>query len=95
MPRSRNCCSETRAGAPVIVGPSVENIRETVDSAQGAVFPAADAASAAEALAPLLAGGVPRAHAVVAAAALFSASSGAAARAATVALELFDGSAPA
>ena len=90
-----NVLEPLRAGAPVIVGPSVENIRETVDSAQGAVFPAADAASAAEALAPLLAGGVPRAHAVVAAAALFSASSGAAARAATVALELFDGSAPA
>ena len=90
-----NVLEPLRAGAPVIVGPSVENIRETVDSAQGAVFPAADAASAAEALAPLLAGGVPRAHAVVAAAALFSASSGAAARAAAAALELFDGSAPA
>ena len=90
-----NVLEPLRAGAPVVVGPSVENIRETVDSAQGAVFPAADAASAAEALAPLLAGGEARARAVAAAAALFSASSGAAARAAAAALELFDGSAPA
>ena len=90
-----NVLEPLRAGTPVVVGPSIENIRETVDSARGAVFPAADAASAAEALAPLLAGGVPRAQAVAAAAALFSASSGAAARAAAAALELFDGNAPA
>jgi 3-deoxy-D-manno-octulosonic-acid transferase len=90
-----NVLEPLRAGAPVVVGPSVENIRETVDAARGAVFAARDAASAAEALAPLLAGGEARAHAVTAAAALFSASSGAAARAAAAALELFDGSAPA
>ncbi|MEO8055232.1 MAG: glycosyltransferase N-terminal domain-containing protein [Acidobacteriota bacterium] len=90
-----NILEPLRAGAPVVVGPSVENIREAVDSARGAVFPAADAAAAAEALAPLLAGGEARARAAAATAALFSASSGAAARAAAVALELFDASAPA
>lgn len=88
-----NVLEPLRAGTPVVVGPSVENIRETVEAARGAVFPAADAASAATALAPLLGGGDVRARAAEAAAALFSASSGAAARAAAAALELFDGSA--
>ena len=87
-----NVLEPLRAGTPVVVGPSVENIRETVEAARGAVFPAADAASAATVLAPLLEGGDVRARAAEAAAALFSASSGAAARAAAAALELFDGS---
>lgn len=90
-----NVLEPLRAGAPVVVGPSVENIRETVDAARGAVFPAVDAASAATALAPLLERGDARARAAAAAATLFSGSAGAAARAAAAALELFDGSAPA
>ena len=90
-----NVLEPLRAGAPVVVGPSVENIRETVDAAREAVFPAADAADAARALAPLLAGGEARARAAAAAGSLFSASSGAAARAAAAALELFVGSAAA
>jgi 3-deoxy-D-manno-octulosonic-acid transferase len=89
-----NVLEPLRAGAPVVVGPSVENIRETVDAARGAVFPAGDAAAAADALAPLLAGGEARERAVAAAGSLFSVSSGAAARAAAAVLELFDGSAP-
>ncbi len=88
-----NVLEPLRAGAPVVVGPSVENIRETVDAATGAVFPARDAASAAAALAPLLVRGDIRARAVAAAAALFAGSAGAAARAAAASLELIDGSA--
>jgi 3-deoxy-D-manno-octulosonic-acid transferase len=90
-----NVLEPLRAGSPVVVGPFVENIRETVDAAEGAVFPAADAEAAAAALAPLLAGGEVRARAAGAARALFAAGAGAAARAAAAALELLDRSAPA
>jgi 3-deoxy-D-manno-octulosonic-acid transferase len=90
-----NVLEPLRAGTPVVVGPSVENIRETVDAAAGAVFPAGDAAAAAAALAPLLAGGEFREQAAAAARALFAAGTGASARAAAAALELLDGSAPA
>ncbi len=88
-----NVLEPLRAGAPVVVGPSVENIRETVDAAAGAAFPAVDAASASAALAPLLARDEVRARASAAARALFAAGSGAAARAARAALELLDGGA--
>jgi 3-deoxy-D-manno-octulosonic-acid transferase len=90
-----NVLEPLRAGVPVVVGPSVENIRETIDAAAGAVFPAADAASAAAALLPLLAPGEARTRACASAAALFAASSGAAERAAAATLELFDASAAA
>jgi 3-deoxy-D-manno-octulosonic-acid transferase len=86
-----NVLEPLRAGTPVVVGPSTENIRDVVASAAGAVFPVRDAASAAAALRPLLAGGDARARAVDAAHALFAAGSGAAARAAEAALALFDG----
>jgi 3-deoxy-D-manno-octulosonic-acid transferase len=90
-----NVIEPLRAGSPVVVGPSVENIRETVDAAEGAVFRAADAEAAAAALAPLLAGGAVRARAADAARTLFATGAGAAARAAAAALELLDRSAPA
>lgn len=90
-----NVLEPLRAGAPVVVGPSVENIRETIDAARGAVFRASDAASAAAALAPLLAPGAAREGAVAAAAALFSSGAGAAARAVRAALDLLDGGAAA
>jgi 3-deoxy-D-manno-octulosonic-acid transferase len=90
-----NVLEPLRAGVPVVVGPSVENIKETVEAARGAVFRATDAASAAAALAPLLERGDAHVEASAAAAALFSVSSGAAARAAAAALELYDGSAAA
>jgi 3-deoxy-D-manno-octulosonic-acid transferase len=88
-----NVLEPLRAGVPVVVGPSVENIRETVEAAAGAVFPATDAALAAAGLAPLLARGEARERAAAAARALFVAGSGAAARAARSALELLDRSA--
>ncbi len=88
-----NVLEPLRAGAPVVVGPSVENIRETVDAAAGAVFPARDAASAAAALEPLLEGGEARARAAAAARSLFASGAGASARAALAALELLDRSA--
>jgi 3-deoxy-D-manno-octulosonic-acid transferase len=88
-----NVLEPLRAGAPVVVGPSIEKIRETVDAASGAVFPAADAASAAAALAPLLARGEVRERAAAAARALLSSGSGAASRAVRAALELLDGGA--
>jgi 3-deoxy-D-manno-octulosonic-acid transferase len=90
-----NVLEPLRAGSPVVVGPSVENIRETVEAAEGAVFPAADAEAAAAALGPLLAGGEARARAADSARALFAAGAGAAARTAAAALELLDRSAPA
>ena len=90
-----NVLEPLRAGTPVVVGPSVQNIRETVDAAEGAVFPAADAEAAAAALAALLAGGEIRARAADTARGLFAAGAGAAARAAAAALELLDRSAPA
>ncbi len=90
-----NVLEPLRAGSPVVVGPSVENIRETVDAAEGAVFRAADAEAAAAALGPLLAGGEVRSRAADAARTLFAAGAGAAARAAAAALELLDRSAPA
>jgi 3-deoxy-D-manno-octulosonic-acid transferase len=86
-----NVLEPLRAGTPVVVGPSVENIRETVDAAAGAAFPATDAASAAAAIAPLLLRGEARARAAGAALALFAAGAGAAERAARAALELLDG----
>ncbi|MGA7990443.1 MAG: glycosyltransferase N-terminal domain-containing protein, partial [Thermoanaerobaculia bacterium] len=47
-----NVLEPLRAGAPVVLGPSIERIRETVHAAAGAAFLATDAASAAAALAP-------------------------------------------
>ena len=86
-----NVLEPLRAGAPVVLGPSIENIRDAVESAGDAVFRAADAASAASALAPLLAGGAARDRAREAARALFTVSAGAADRAAEAALSLLDG----
>lgn len=87
-----NVLEPLRAGTPVVVGPSVENVRETVDAAAGAVFHATDAASAAAALAPLLARGEARERAGGAALALFPGGAGGTAQAARAALELLDGS---
>jgi 3-deoxy-D-manno-octulosonic-acid transferase len=88
-----NVLEPLRAGAPVVVGPSIENIRDAVEAAGSAVFRASDAASAASALAPLLAGGPARERARESARALFAAHAGAADRAADAALELLDGGA--
>lgn len=82
-------------GLPVVVGPSTANIRQAVQAASGAVFPATDARSAAEALARLLSDPAERERAAAAARGLFSSSRGAAGRAADAALALFDASAPA
>jgi len=90
-----NVLEPLRAGAPVVLGPSFENIRDAVEAARGAAFPVADAPAAAAALRPLLLGGDARARAAEAARALFAAGRGAAARAADAALALLDGAAPA
>lgn len=90
-----NVLEPLRAGSPVVVGPSIGNIRDAVEAAAGAVFPAGDAAGAAAALAPLLRGGEARERAAAAARAVFAAGGGAAARAAAAALELLDAGATA
>lgn len=86
-----NVLEPLRAGAPAVVGPSIENIRDAVDAAEGAVFRASDAPSAAAALLPLLSDGAARERARAAARALFASASGAASRAADAALALLDG----
>ncbi len=83
-----NVLEPLRAGAPVVHGPSVFNIRPALAAAGGATFAAVDARSAAEALRPLLADPAARARAAGAARELFARNAGAARRAADAILAL-------
>ncbi len=83
-----NVLEPLRAGAPVVHGPSTFNIRSALAASAGAVFAAADARAAADALRPLLAEPATRALASEAARSLFAKHSGAARVAADAILAL-------
>ena len=83
-----NVLEPLRAGAPVVHGPSTSNIRSALAAAAGAVFAAADAPAAADALRPLLTDPAARARAARAARDLFVRHSGAARLAADAILAL-------
>jgi 3-deoxy-D-manno-octulosonic-acid transferase len=83
-----NVLEPLRAGAPVVHGPSTENIRSAIEAAEGAVFAAADARSAAEALRPLLTDTPARTRATAITRDLFAGHAGAARTAAEAALQL-------
>jgi 3-deoxy-D-manno-octulosonic-acid transferase len=72
-----NVLEPLRAGAPVVHGPSTFNIRSALAAGAGAVFAAADARAAADALRPLLAEPAARALASEAARGLFAKNAGA------------------
>jgi 3-deoxy-D-manno-octulosonic-acid transferase len=90
-----NVLEPLRAGAPVVHGPSTGNIRSALDAAEGAVFAAADARSAADVLRPLLTDPGTRARASAIARDLFAGHAGAARTAAEAALQLARSGAPA
>jgi 3-deoxy-D-manno-octulosonic-acid transferase len=83
-----NVLEPLRAGAPVVHGPSISNIRSALAAAAGAVFAAVDARAAADALRPLLAEPATRALASEAARGLFAKHAGAARLAADAILAL-------
>jgi len=83
-----NVLEPLRAGAPVVHGPSISNIRSALAASAGAVFAAADARAAADALRPLLAEPATRALASEAARDLFVRHAGAARLAADAILAL-------
>lgn len=83
-----NVLEPLRAGAPVVHGPSTSNIRSALAAAAGAVFAAADAPAAADALRPLLTDPAARARAARAARDLFVRHAGAARLAADAILAL-------
>lgn len=83
-----NVLEPLRAGAPVVHGPSIFNIRSTLAAAAGAVFAAADARAAANSLRPLLTDSDTRARAASAARDLFARHAGAASLAADAILAL-------
>jgi 3-deoxy-D-manno-octulosonic-acid transferase len=83
-----NVLEPLRAGAPVVHGPSTFNIRSVLAVSAGAVFAAADARAAADALRPLLAEPATRALASEAARGLFAKHAGAARLAADAILAL-------
>jgi len=89
-----NVLEPLRAGAPVVHGPSTRNIRSALEAAEGAVFAAADARSAAEALRPLLTDPAARARATAITRDLFAGHAGAARIAAEAALALAFSGAP-
>ncbi|MGZ5428745.1 MAG: 3-deoxy-D-manno-octulosonic acid transferase, partial [Thermoanaerobaculia bacterium] len=89
-----NVLEPLRAGVPVVHGPSTGNIRSALEAAEGAVFAAADARSAAEALRPLLTDTAARAGATAIARDLFAGHAGAAQAAAEAALALAFSGAP-
>ena len=89
-----NVLEPLRAGAPVVHGPSTGNIRSALEAAEGAVFAAADARSAAEALRPLLMDTEARARATAVTRDLFAGHAGAARTAAEAALQLAFSGAP-
>jgi 3-deoxy-D-manno-octulosonic-acid transferase len=80
------------AGLPVVVGPSIWNIRGAVQAGGEAVVSVADAGGAADALARLLADPGAREAAREAAGALFARHRGATLRTVRLALDLLDGS---
>lgn len=77
-------------GLPVVVGPSITNIRQTVKDAEGAVYPAADFIEATSVVESLLLDAAERERAREKARDLFRRNRGAGERAATIALELLD-----
>jgi 3-deoxy-D-manno-octulosonic-acid transferase len=83
-----NVLEPLRAGVPVVHGPSIGNIRFVLEAAEGAVFAAADARSAADALRPLLTDRSARARASETARGLFTRHAGAARAAADLAISL-------
>ena len=83
-----NVLEPLRAGMPVVHGPSKWNIRSVLEVAEGAVFEAADARSAAEALKTLLGDTAARARATAITRELFARHTGAARTAAEAALQL-------
>lgn len=83
-----NVLEPLRAGAPVVHGPSIFNIRSALAAGTGAVFEAADARAAADALRPLLGEPATRALASDAALGLFAKHAGAARVAADAILAL-------
>ena len=83
-----NVLEPLRAGVPVVHGPSIANIRSALEAAAGAVFAAADARSAADALRPLLTDPTARARASETARDLFARHAGAARAAADLAFSL-------
>jgi 3-deoxy-D-manno-octulosonic-acid transferase len=88
-----NVLEPLRAGVPVVHGPSVWNIRSTLEAAAEAVFPARDGDDAGRVLLSLLRDADARRRAGDAASAFFAAHSGAAARAAEAILLLRGGTA--
>ena len=88
-----NVLEPLRAGLPVVLGPSVRNIRAALDAAQGAVFSTRDGEEAGRRLASLLSDGGARRKAAEAAEALFARNAGATARAAETILALRKGAA--
>lgn len=89
-----NVLEPLRAGVPVVHGPSIGNIRSALETAEGAVFAAADARSAADALRPLLTDPAARARASETARDLFRRHAGAARAAADLVLFLACSGAP-
>ncbi len=83
-----NVLEPLRAGLPVVVGPSVWNIRGTLEIAGTAVSPARDGEEAGRKLAALLSDSEARTRSAEAAGALFSRNAGATARAAARILAL-------
>ena len=83
-----NVLEPLRAGVPVVHGPSTENIRAALEAAEGAVFAAVDAHSAADSLRPLLTDTAAHARAATVARDLFACHAGAARTAAEAALDL-------
>lgn len=85
-----NVLEPLQAGLPVVLGPSVWNIRRAVEAAGAAVVAVPDAAGAAPALARLLNDEAARAVAREAAGALFERHRGATGRTVMLALDLLD-----
>ena len=83
-----NVLEPLRAGLPVVHGPSVWNIETTLDAVPGAVFAAKDGEDAGRLLASLLGDAEKRRRAAESAAAFFSGSAGATARAVEMILAL-------
>ncbi|MFI5120635.1 MAG: 3-deoxy-D-manno-octulosonic acid transferase [Thermoanaerobaculia bacterium] len=83
-----NVLEPLRAGVPVVHGPSTGNVRSALEAAEGAVFAATDARSAAEALRPLLTDTAARARATALTRDLFAGHAGAARIAAETVLQL-------
>lgn len=90
-----NVLEPLQAGLPVVLGPSLWNIRRTVEAAGAAAVVVTDVAGAGDALSRLLSDPAARRASRVAADALFARHRGATDRTARLALELLDGVEPA